>query len=377
MRDQYAGDVSDVLKFAFLRALAGKDRTLGIAWYYAPGDDGRPDGRHLEWRNEDAWRLLDEELHTGLSTLPERSVVALEQANIWPTGSLFHREPMPSRAERSTWNESLRATLNAADIVFLDPDNGLGTETEKHATYEEVRLLRRAGRMIAFITFPGKTMTHDALLDQLHGRLVVEADAERVVTLRTNVSVPRDPGSRYFVQRQRWFTMVDPDPVLVERAAAFASALKKVPRVSGRLDELLPPDEEKKLSLTVDELVDCGFTLSGRWRLSNSGELELEVPAPVVSGMYAFALNGIVQYVGVGTIGLAKRLSHYAKPGISQITNQRLNRIIKNQMRKSSQVEIYTASPPDLDWNGLPIHGSAGLELGLIKKYALPWNSRN
>jgi hypothetical protein len=41
MRDQYAGDISDVLKFAFLRALAGKDRTLGIAWYYAPGDDGR------------------------------------------------------------------------------------------------------------------------------------------------------------------------------------------------------------------------------------------------------------------------------------------------------------------------------------------------
>ena len=54
MRDQYAGDVSDVLKFAFLRALAGADRTLGIAWYYAPGDDGRADGRHLEWRDEPA-----------------------------------------------------------------------------------------------------------------------------------------------------------------------------------------------------------------------------------------------------------------------------------------------------------------------------------
>jgi hypothetical protein len=44
MRDQYAGDVSDVLKFAFLRALVGTDRRLGIAWYYVPGDDGRADG---------------------------------------------------------------------------------------------------------------------------------------------------------------------------------------------------------------------------------------------------------------------------------------------------------------------------------------------
>jgi hypothetical protein len=56
MRDQYVGDVSDVLKIAFLRALAGADRTLGIAWYYAPGDDGRADGRHLEWRDEAAWQ---------------------------------------------------------------------------------------------------------------------------------------------------------------------------------------------------------------------------------------------------------------------------------------------------------------------------------
>ncbi len=40
MRDQYAGDISDVLKFAFLRALSGVDRALGIAWYYVPGHDG-------------------------------------------------------------------------------------------------------------------------------------------------------------------------------------------------------------------------------------------------------------------------------------------------------------------------------------------------
>ncbi len=52
MRDQYAGDVSDVLKFAFLRALAVQGRTLGIAWYYVAGDDRGPDGRHLEWRDE-------------------------------------------------------------------------------------------------------------------------------------------------------------------------------------------------------------------------------------------------------------------------------------------------------------------------------------
>ncbi len=216
MRDEYAGDVSDVLKFALLRALAGADRTLGIAWYYSPGDDGRPDGRHLEWRDEAAWRLLDAKLHAGRVTLPKRSIAALDQAAIWPAGALFHREPVPPRVERRARGMRKRSALHDADIVFLDPDNGVGAETEKHATFSEIRLLRRLGRAIAFITFPGRSTTHDALLRQLHERLVVEADAE--------------------MQRQRWFTIIDADAELLARAQAFATALASVPRVRARLD---------------------------------------------------------------------------------------------------------------------------------------------
>jgi hypothetical protein len=201
-----------------------------------PGDDGRPDGRHLEWRDEAAWRLLDEELHAGLARLPERSIAALEQAVIWPKGALFHHEPMPPRAERSAWGARKRSALDGADIVFLDPDNGVGRETEKHATFSEIRLLRRPERAIVFITFPGRSMTHDALLRQLHERLMVEADAGNLITLRTNVSVPRTAGSRSYVQRQRWFTVVDPDAELTARAQTFATALASVPRVRARLD---------------------------------------------------------------------------------------------------------------------------------------------
>ena len=233
MRDQYAGDVSDVLKLAFLRALAGTDRKLGIAWYYAPGDDGRPDGRHLEWRDEAAWRRLDEDLHAGLATLPERSIAALERAAIWPTGKLFHREPMPTRAERSRWGKRKRNVLDGANLVFLDPDNGIGKETEKHATFSEIRLLRKTGRAIVFITFPGRGMKHDALLRQLHERLADEADAENIVTLRTSVSVPSAAG---YVPRLRWFTLVDPDDELIVRAQAFERALAFVPHVKARLD---------------------------------------------------------------------------------------------------------------------------------------------
>ena len=73
------------------------------------------------------------------------------------------------------------------------------------------------------------------LLGQLHERLNSEADAENVVTLRTNVSVPRDEGSRSYVQRQSWFTIVDPEVDLTARARAFASALNFCAACSGAI----------------------------------------------------------------------------------------------------------------------------------------------
>jgi hypothetical protein len=237
MRDQYAGDVSDVIKFAFLRALAGTDRKLGIGWYYAPGHDGRPDGRHLEWHHEPAWRRLDEQLYKALTSLPERSIEALERAAIWrKDDTLYHREPMPPVAGRSAWGTRKRKTLDGADIVFLDPDTGIGKETKKHATISEIRLLRKPGRAIVCITFPNQGIKHDAQLRQLHKRLADETQVDNIITLRTNVSVPVSPGSPLVVQRPRWFTVVDADVELNLRAQAFAENLALVPRVTARLD---------------------------------------------------------------------------------------------------------------------------------------------
>ena len=72
-----------------------------------------------------------------------------------------------------------------------------------------------------------------------------------------------------------------------------------------------------------------------------------------------------------------ENVGFYGKPGVSQRTSLRLNGIIKNELLTTPAIDIYVAEPPDLEWNGLPVHGSAGLELGLIKKFALPWNMRS
>ena len=233
MRDQYAGDISDVLKFSLLRFLAANDRKLGIAWYYAPSDDGRSDGRHLEWQIDEAWHRLDHEVAFALSNLPVRSLEALEHAQIWPAGAIFHRQPIPHSSDREKWVTNKHQVLGECDLVFLDPDNGLGTDPEKHATFEEVKRLRKAGRAIVFITFP-KRIKHDLQVRELHAKLVAEAGAKAAFTIRTSVSVPgAKPGS--FVPRARWFTVVDGDTELWTRAHLFAEKLSAIPRAKAEI----------------------------------------------------------------------------------------------------------------------------------------------
>lgn len=150
----------------------------------------------------------------------------------------------------------------------------------------------------------------------------------------------------------------------------LSSPLKGEPKSGHQLLQQKPP-------LPVDRLIAGGFTFSGRWMLSATNDLAVDQALPKGIGVYAFVKSGIALYVGVATMGIAKRLYFYARPGISQRTSLRLNTLIKNELQTIPAIDIYVAEPPDFEWNDLPIHGSAGLELGLIKKFALPWNMRS
>lgn len=132
-----------------------------------------------------------------------------------------------------------------------------------------------------------------------------------------------------------------------------------------------------KSQLSVDELLAGGFVYTGRWCVSADGVLGVDRPLPQDVGVYAFALDGVVRYVGVATMGLAKRLYFYGHPGKSQKTSIRVGETIRREIARAGCVDVYVAMPPDLEWNGLPVHGAAGLELGLIRRYALPWNIRS
>ena len=217
MRDQFAGDISDLRKFAFLRAVTPAQSQLGIAWYYNAGPDGTNAGKHVEHKTEGKWSTLDPEVHAALSTITmeKRSVATLERLPFWPENTIFHREPIPAGLERSLWARDMAEFLESCDVVFADPDIGLG-EKKEHAKLDEVMALGRRGRPVIIIKFPHRHAKHPQQLDQLH-RLF---KGHSVTTVRTCVTIEHPLIA--------WFSIVNATDGMNSAAQEFAERLNTI-----------------------------------------------------------------------------------------------------------------------------------------------------
>jgi hypothetical protein len=135
----------------------------------------------------------------------------------------------------------------------------------------------------------------------------------------------------------------------------------------------VPAPVARRPDLTKTLLLRSGFAEIGEWGRVGD-KLVLPAALPDHLGVYAFVIDDIVMYVGVAKMGLRKRIYFYANPGPTQKTSLRLNSLILHLLRSGKTIEVLVAMPGDMLWNGLPVHGSAGLEIGLIKTFYLPWN---
>jgi hypothetical protein len=136
------------------------------------------------------------------------------------------------------------------------------------------------------------------------------------------------------------------------------------------------PRTKTRIDLPVGELIEAGFHLCGHWELLPAGGIRFAGEIPKEAGVYAYALDGMIVYIGVATIGLKKRVYFYGKPGPSQPTNLRINDLISKALAKKREVELLVVVPGTTEWNGLPVDLASGLEHGLIKKYLPPWNKK-
>jgi hypothetical protein len=248
MRDQYAGDISDFLKFALLRALAADDCSVGVAWYYNKDHDGRADGRHTDYILDKKWEAVDKALREELERFywrwkadsQERTVGSLERLSFWPNQTSFHGtregESVPRFVrDRSDWLQAMECKLASSKLLFLDPDNGVHHRpTIRHATFDDVRKLRSSCRALLLIKFPAFE-DHKKQLKTHAESLRNQSDASMSMTLRTRTEI-RCEACGSVRQLFRWFTLIDYDATLETRFRAFQEKLRLIPGVSAIID---------------------------------------------------------------------------------------------------------------------------------------------
>jgi len=160
MKEQYVGDINDYRKYALLRALAGGGQTkIGVCWMLTP-PDGRPDGNKIAYLTQPQYERFDPPLFALLKQVKDapdaRRLILIEESGIIP-GAIYVNAIVPDKlSERQVWFADALANLQASDLVFFDPDNGLDVSSKrkgqlnssKYLYRDEVAATYRAGHSI-------------------------------------------------------------------------------------------------------------------------------------------------------------------------------------------------------------------------------------
>ena len=146
MQNRYVGDIGDFGKYGLLRALTTPGPTpslrLGVVWYLYPDESMNSDGKFIDYlcespKNNNRFRVCDTELYDALRCLVtkgHRNIASVSCVGILPPDTLYYERPLAfprhmKRLERQSlresWIQSALQATEAADLVFLDPDNGI------------------------------------------------------------------------------------------------------------------------------------------------------------------------------------------------------------------------------------------------------------
>lgn len=169
MQHRYVGDVGDFGKYALLNALASSGLRLGVIWYLNEFEESNSDGNFISF---DHLKALDSKLCEKLSIIrtARRHLCEVHSSSILPADTLFFDSVLPrpyqpcyshdrresEKQRRRRWFEDAYEAMSAAQVVFLDPDNGIApsklgmhsTRACKYAFDSEVRKLLASGQSV-------------------------------------------------------------------------------------------------------------------------------------------------------------------------------------------------------------------------------------
>lgn len=194
MQDLYVGDIGDFGKYGLLRVLCGTGLKLAVNWYKVePARPGKQnDGKYTDYLSDpEAYRHYDGELFDVLHRIvveeQMRTIGRVERSGL--LCAAFYAEPL--LGSRSLWHRNALESTRHADIVFLDPDNGLETERmhrkqaagEKHVKWDELKDYYDRGQSVVLYQHrPQMTKKEDCIRQVLDfGRRHLAADAVEIL----------------------------------------------------------------------------------------------------------------------------------------------------------------------------------------------------
>jgi hypothetical protein len=208
MQNRYVGDVGDFAKYSLLKALcgtSGRAMRLAVIWYLYPDESHNSDGRHVGYLDLDDYRALDPILHAAMKRLVRggiRGVAEVRRAAVLPAETTFFEEPIvresgsdasgsERKAYRSEWLARATAAAAAADLVFLDPDNGIevssvpkcASRAGKYVFWDEIDAFWAGGKSLLIYHHLNRTKRAALQVEEMAARLRTNFSAADVTAL--------------------------------------------------------------------------------------------------------------------------------------------------------------------------------------------------
>lgn len=197
MKNQYFGDLNDYRKYSLLRHLVGPgELDVAICWALTE-DDGRTDGRRTQYLlRPEQWKWYDPPLFDHLRhhvvVRGARSVRSIQACKLLPKVRFFNDRIDDNSESRDSYFRRFFRFASGADLIFFDPDNGIGVKsvprgTKRSSKYiygSEISAAYAAGHsVLIYQHFPRRPRR--AFLDELAGALWTVPGVERVISFTT------------------------------------------------------------------------------------------------------------------------------------------------------------------------------------------------
>jgi len=214
MQNRYVGDVGDFLKYGLLNFLFQKQSAcpkpkLGVNWYLVPDEKNKADGKYTDYlkpENRFSKRLqecnpkLYRQMNEIVFVKKKRNITEIEKGNVLPKRTIFYSEPIGyDNTSRQKRHQEALKKLGKADVVFLDPDNGIetvkmhsaGEISPKHVLFQEIVDYYKRGQSV--IIYNHKSMQNEKTYQERFGKLrSLAGKAATIYILRAHRYTCRD-----------------------------------------------------------------------------------------------------------------------------------------------------------------------------------------